>query len=59
MRLKKPIDRRGANYESSVTFNIPAESKIMLWIIPEDEVNNKALQGNNNEIVSVPKPVAQ
>lgn len=58
MRLKKPIDRRGANYESSVTYNIPAESKIMLWIIPEDEVNNnKALQGKNNEIVAVPTPV--
>ena len=58
MRLKKPIDRRGANYEASVTYNIPAESKIMLWIIPEDEVNNnKALQGKNNEIVAVPTPV--
>lgn len=58
MRLKKPIDRRGANYEESVTYNIPAESKIMLWIIPEDEVNNnKALQGKNNEIVAVPTPV--
>lgn len=58
MRLKKPIDRRGANYEESVTYNIPAESKIMLWIIPEDEVNNnKALQGKNNEIVAVPRPV--
>lgn len=57
MRLKKPIDRRGANYEASVTYNIPAESKIMLWIIPEDEVNNnKALQGHNNEIVAVPTP---
>lgn len=58
MRLKKPIDRRGANYEASVTYDIPAESKIMLWIIPEDEVNNnKALQGKNNEIVAVPTPV--
>ena len=58
MRLKKPIDRRGANYEASVTYNIPAESKIMLWIIPEDEVNNnKALQGKNNEFVAVPTPV--
>ncbi len=57
MRLKKPIDRRGANYEASVTYDIPAESKIMLWIIPEDEVNNnKALQGKNNEIVAVPTP---
>ena len=57
MRLKKPIDRRGANYDPTVTYNIPAESKIMLWIIPEDEVNNnKALQGKNNEIVAVPTP---
>jgi len=58
MRLKKPIDRRGANYDPTVTYDIPAESKIMLWIIPEDEVNNnKALQGKNNEIVAVPTPV--
>ncbi len=60
MRLKKPIDRRGANYEAAVTYNIPAESKIMLWIIPEDEVNNNhALKDKNNEIVAAPDPVKE
>lgn len=55
MRLKKPLDRSGANYGASVTYTLPAESKIFLWIIPEDEVNNNmAIKGHNNEIVAIP-----
>lgn len=30
LRLKKPLDRTGANYEVSVRFNLPAESPIFL-----------------------------
>lgn len=56
LRLKKPLDRTGANYEVSVRFNLPAESPIFLYLIPEDETNhNEALVGNNNPVVAVPK----
>lgn len=56
LRLKKPLDRTGANYEVSVRFNLPAESPIFLYLIPEDEENhNEALVGNNNPVVAVPK----
>lgn len=57
MRLKKPLDRTGANFASGCEFNIPAESPIMLWIIPEDEINNNAgiTPDDNNEIVEIPK----
>lgn len=56
LRLKKPLDRTGANYEVSVRFNLPAESPIFLYLIPEDEKNhNEALVGNNNPVVAVPK----
>lgn len=56
LRLKKPLDRTGANYEVSVRFNLSAESPIFLYLIPEDEENhNEALVGNNNPVVAVPK----
>lgn len=56
LRLKKPLDRTDANYEVSVRFNLPAESPIFLYLIPEDEENhNEALVGNNNPVVAVPK----
>ena len=56
LRWKKPLDRTGANYEVSVRFNLPAESPIFLYLIPEDEENhNEALVGNNNPVVAVPK----
>ena len=56
LRLKKPLDRTGANYEVSVRFNLPAESPIFLYLSPEDEENhNEALVGNNNPVVAVPK----
>ena len=56
LRLKKPLDRTGANYEVSVRFKLSAESPIFLYLIPEDEENhNEALVGNNNPVVAVPK----
>ncbi|WP_244964554.1 RagB/SusD family nutrient uptake outer membrane protein [Phocaeicola sartorii] len=56
MRLKKPMDRTGANYASNVAFNLPAESQIFLWLIPEDEINNNSgiSKDDNNPVVSVP-----
>lgn len=54
-RLKKPLSRVGTNFASAVTYDLPAESQIFLWLIPEDEMNvNKALV--NNPVATVPAP---
>lgn len=57
MRLKKPLDRTGANFPEVVAFNLPAESQIFLWLIPEDEVNNNngISPEENNPVTPVPK----
>ncbi|MDY5814420.1 MAG: RagB/SusD family nutrient uptake outer membrane protein [Bacteroides sp.] len=56
MRLKKGLDRRDAGWPTSAAFNLPAESQIFLWLIPEDEIEqNKALtKENNNPLAPVP-----
>lgn len=57
MRLKKPLDRTGANFPEVVAYNLPAESQIFLWLIPEDEINNNngISPDDNNPVVPVPK----
>lgn len=42
LRLKKPIDRKDSNYEAIVQFTIPAESQIMIYRIPQCEMNTNA-----------------
>lgn len=61
MRLNKDIDRRGGGYpNATMVFNIPAGSPILLWRLPEKEINaNKALSSSdNNPAAPVPTPVA-
>lgn len=61
MRLNKGVDRRGGGYpNATMVFNIPAGSDILLWRIPEAEIQaNPALsEGDNNPAASVPTPVA-
>lgn len=54
MRLKKPVHRLGANFESTVAWNLPAESPIFLLVIPEAETNvNPAC--TNNPIAPAPQ----
>jgi len=60
MRLKKPIDRRGCGYpDVTMVFNIPANDNILLWRIPESEIQaNPALTPeDNNPAASMPTPV--
>lgn len=60
MRLKKPIDRRGAGYPDAImVFNIPAESDILLWRIPEVEINANVMLSplDNNPSAPFPTPV--
>lgn len=61
MRLNKDVDRRGAGYPNATSvFNIPAGSDILLWRIPEKEIQaNKALNADsNNPSAPIPSPVA-
>ena len=60
MRLNKPVDRRGAGYPNATSvFNIPAGSDLLLWRIPENEIQaNKALnEESNNPSAPLPTPV--
>jgi len=62
MRLNKGVDRRGAGYpNATMVFNIPAGSDILLWRIPEAEIQaNPALSaGDNNPSAPAPKPVEE
>lgn len=59
MRLKKPIDRRGGGWPSVWVYNIPAESPVMLFPIPNDEIqaNSKITAAQNNPSSTQPQPV--
>ena len=56
LRLKKPIERKGTNYEPIVQYNIPAESQIMIYRIPqcEMETNTGIPEDQNNP--AAPQP---
>jgi len=61
MRLNKGVDRRGGGYpNASMVFNIPAGSDILLWRLPEAEIeaNSMLTHTDNNPAASVPEPVA-
>jgi len=60
MRLNIGVDRRGAGYpNATMIFNIPAGSDILLWRLPEAEIQaNPALnESDNNPSAPEPKPV--
>jgi len=59
MRLNIPVDRRGAGYPNAPSvFNIAPGSNILLWPIPETEINsNQALKGYTNPPAPAPTPV--
>lgn len=61
MRLNKGVDRRGAGYpNATMVFNIEAGSDIMLWVIPEAEIqaNPGMTASDNNPLAVAPSPVA-
>ena len=58
MRLNKGVDRRGAGYEPNCVLNIPAGDPILLWRLPQTEINgNSALTDADNN-TSTPVPTA-
>lgn len=61
MRLNKPVDRRGGGFpNATMIFNIPAKSPLLLWRIPEAEIQaNPSLEdSDNNPSAPTPDPVA-
>ena len=61
MRLNKGVDRRGAGYpNATMVFNIPAGSDILLWRVPEAEIqaNPSMTEADNNPSAPAPNPVA-
>ena len=58
MRLNKGIDRRGAGYEPSCVLKIAADDPVLLWPVPQKEINgNNALSDADHVSISVPKAV--
>ena len=60
LRLKKPIIRKGANFSNNVTYeDLPAESPIFIYNIPEEETNvNKGITEDQiNEVATPPTPL--
>lgn len=60
MRLNKPVDRRGAGYpNATMVFNIPAGDPLLLWRIPEAEIqaNPAMTDADNNPAAPTPNPV--
>lgn len=59
MRLNKGVDRRGAGYPSSAVFNIAAGDPILLWRLPQTEIQgNSALSdSDNNKAADAPSAV--
>lgn len=61
MRTNSGIDRRGGGYpNATMIFNIPAKDPLMLWPIPEAEIqaNPKLEDTDNNPSAPTPQPVA-
>ena len=56
LRLKKPIVRKGTNYPASVQFNLDPESQIMIYRIPqcEMETNEGITDEDNNPAAERP-----
>ena len=60
MRLNKGVDRRGAGFpQAASVYNIEPGSAILLWRIPQNEINsNQALtEEDNNPSAPAPTPV--
>lgn len=60
MRLKKGVDRRGAGFAEHLIFNIPAGDRILIYPIPQAEMERNPLIGENNELMEeLPTPVTE
>ena len=56
LRLKKPIERKGTNYEAIVQYNLEPESQIMIYRIPLGEIeSNEGISETDNN-PAAPQP---
>ncbi len=58
LRLNKTIDRRGGGFEAEAVFLIQPNNPILIYQIPNSEVEANPLLGENNEAGTRPSPVA-
>lgn len=60
LRLKKGIDRRGGGYEAHLVYNIQPNDPVLIYLIPQSEIQSNALisENDNNETAGIPTPVA-
>lgn len=58
MRMKKDVDRRGAGFQSSYVFNIPAGDPALIYPIPAREMSDNVNLVQNPE-ATPPVPVAE
>lgn len=57
MRLQKGIDRRGAGYPAEVVFNIAPDNTVLLFDIPQSEIQRNPLIVNGTNGSVIPQPV--
>ena len=60
LRLKKPVDRRGAGYQTNYVYNIPVGDDALRFPIPQSEIeaNPMLTENDNNKIATRPTAVA-
>lgn len=56
LRLKKPIVRKGTNYDPSVQFNLNPESQIMIYRIPQGEMETNIGIPEKDNNPAAPQP---
>lgn len=59
LRLKKPMDRVGGGFEPSVVFNIPADDPLLIYLIPQAEMQSNPGLTTNNPEGATPTPVVE
>ncbi len=57
MRFQKPLDRRGGGYASAIVFNIEPTNTVLLYDIPQAEVQRNPQIGTNTNGSVIPSPV--
>ena len=58
MRLNKGVDRRGAGYEPNCVLKIDAGDPILLWRLPQTEINGNTALSDSDNNPDAPVPTA-
>ena len=56
LRLKKPVDRKNSNYEAIIQYYIEPESQILIYRIPQCEMNTNAGISEEQNNPAAPQP---